>query len=151
MTNITTSRTGTPPATEMDRVRPRRRASAVGTLLVAAGWGVLAGWWTPRGPITTLQALTAIAVSLAVGALAGWWLRSRWAMLLTPVIFIAVFELTRADTAGPLVDDIRPGGGTFGILAFLLGRGLHAALTLLPMTLGAVLGAGLARRHRDGP
>jgi pimeloyl-ACP methyl ester carboxylesterase len=122
----------------------------VGTLLVAAGWGVLAGWWTPRGPITTLQALTAIGVSLAVGALAGWWLRSRWAMLLTPVIFIAVFELTRAGTAGPLVDDIRLGGGTFGILAFLLGRGLHAALTLLPMTLGAALGAGLARRHRDG-
>ena len=120
-------------------------------MIVAAGWGLLAGWWTPRGPITTLQALTAIAASLAVGALGGWLMRSRWAMLLTPVIFAAVFELTRATTAGPLVDGIRlGGGGSFGILAFVLGRGLHAVLALLPMILGAALGAGLARRRNEG-
>ena len=120
-------------------------------MIVAAGWGLLAGWWTPRGPITTLHALTAIAASLAVGALGGWLMRSRWAMLLTPVLFAAVFELTRATTAGPLVDGIRLGsGGSFGILALLLGRGLHAVLALLPMILGAALGAGLARRRNEG-
>lgn len=70
-------------------------------------------------------------------------------MLLTPVIFAAVFELTRASTAGPLVDGIRLGGGTFGILAFVLGRGLHAVLALLPMILGATLGAGLTRRRNQ--
>ena len=97
------------------------------------------------------EALTAIGASLAVGALGGWWMRSRWAMLLTPVMFAAVFESTRADTAGPLVDGIRlGGGGSFGILAFVLGRGLHAVLALLPMILGAALGAGLARRRHEG-
>jgi len=60
---------------------------------VAAGWALLAGWWTPRGPITTGQALTAIAASLAVSGFGGWWMRSRWAMLLTPFHFAAVFEL----------------------------------------------------------
>ena len=114
--------------------------------MVAAGWGVVAGWWTPRGPITTLQALTAITVSLVVGALAGRCLRSRWAMLATPVIFAVIFEVTRLGTDGPLVDGIRL-GGTFGILAFVLGRGLHAVLALLPMILGAAIGAGIARRH----
>ena len=98
-----------------------------------------------------LHALTAIVASLAVGALGGWLMRSRWAMLLTPVLFAAVFELTRATTAGPLVDGIRlGGGGSFGILAFVLGRGLHAVLALLPMILGAALGAGLARRRNEG-
>ena len=136
------------PSKRLHRDRLRRSAA---TMAVAGGWGVLAGWWTPRGPITTVQALTAIAVSLAVGALGGWWTRNRWAMLLTPVIFAAVFELIRARTAGPLVDGIRlGGGGAFGILAFVLGRGLHALLTLLPMILGAALGAGLARRRIEG-
>jgi pimeloyl-ACP methyl ester carboxylesterase len=132
-------------------LRRNRWAGVAATLIVAAGWGLLAGWWTPRGPITSLQALTAIATSLAVGALGGWWSRSRWAMLLTSVVFAAVLELTRATTAGPLVDGIRlGGGGSFGILAFVLGRGLHAILALLPMILGATLGAGLARRRMQG-
>ncbi len=128
-----------------------RRAGIAATVIVAGGWGLLAGWWTPRGPITTLDALTAIVTSLAVGALGGWLMRSRWAMLLTPVLFAAVFELTRATIVGPLVDGIRlGGGGSFGILAFVLGRGLHAVLALLPMILGAALGAGFARRRNEG-
>ena len=135
--------------TSLALLRRNRWAGLVATIIVAAGWGVLAGWWTPRGPITTLQALSAIGVSLAVGVFAGWWLRSRWAMLVTPVVFAAVFELTRAGTDGPLVDSIRL-SGTFGILAFLLGRGLHAVLALLPLLLGAALGAGLSRHASPG-
>ena len=140
-----------PTNTPLAPPRRDRRAGIAAALILAGGWGLLAGWWTPRGPITTLQALTAIAASLAVGALGGWLMRSRWAMLLTPVLFAAVFELTRAGTAGPLVDGIRlDGGGSFGLLAFILGRGLHAVLALVPMILGAALGAGLARRQTEG-
>ncbi|MEP6632253.1 MAG: alpha/beta hydrolase [Lapillicoccus sp.] len=124
--------------------------AAAGTLLVTVGWALLAAWWTPRGPVTTVQAVTTIAVSLGVGALAGWWLRSRWAMLATPVAFAIVFEVARVGTDGPLVDGIRL-SGTFGVLAFLLGRGLHAVLALAPMILGAVLGAALARRRENRP
>jgi proline iminopeptidase len=139
------------PDMRLARLRRSRWAGIAAPVVVAAAWGLLAGWWTPRGPITSFQAVTAIAVSLAVGAFGGWWMRSRWAMLLTPVVFAAVFELIRVATAGPLVDGIRLGsGGLFGILALLLGRGLHAVLALLPLILGAVLGAGLARRHNEG-
>jgi pimeloyl-ACP methyl ester carboxylesterase len=134
----------------LTQLRSHRWAVVAAPALVAAAWGLLAGWWTPRGPITTLQALTTIAVSLAVGAVGGWWIRRRWAMLLTPVVFAAIFELTRAATAGPLVDGIRlGGGGIFGVLAFLLGRGLHAVLALLPLILGAALGAGVVRRRTN--
>jgi proline iminopeptidase len=140
-----------PTNTPLAQPRRDRWAGIAATVVVAAGWGLLAGWWTPRGPITTLHALTAIAASLAVGALGGWLMRSRWAMLLTPALFAVVFELTRATTAGPLVDGIRlGGGGTFGILALVLGRGLHAVLALLPMILGAALGAALERRRNEG-
>jgi hypothetical protein len=40
----------------------------VAGLLVAITWGVIAGWWTPRGPVTTTQALASIAISLVVGS-----------------------------------------------------------------------------------
>jgi proline iminopeptidase len=76
-------------------------------------------------------------------------MRSRWAMLLAPFTFVVVFELARIGTVGPLVDGIHP-GSTFGILAFALGRGLHGLLALVPMLLGAVLGAAKARRLGDG-
>ncbi len=43
-----------------------------GTAVAAvAGWGVLAGLWTPRGPLTTAAALSAMVISLLVGAVAG--------------------------------------------------------------------------------
>ena len=45
-------------------------------------------------------------------------------------------------------------GSTYGFVAFALGRGLHAVLALVPMLLGAALGAAAARRldgARAGP
>jgi pimeloyl-ACP methyl ester carboxylesterase len=114
-------------------------------VVAAAAYGLLAGWLTPRGPISTTEALTAVAVSLVVGVFAGVAMRTRWAMLLAPVTFVVVFELTRIGTVGPLVDGIHP-GSTFGVLAFVLGRGLHGVLALAPMLVGGALGAGLARR-----
>lgn len=67
-------------------------------------FGLLTGWWTPRGPVTAPQALATIGVSLLVGAFAGLVMRTRWAMLLAPAVFVAVLELVRINTAGPLVD-----------------------------------------------
>jgi pimeloyl-ACP methyl ester carboxylesterase len=111
----------------------------------AAGYGVLAGWWTPRGPITTVEGLSAMALGLAVGFAAGLVLRSRWAMVVTPAVFAATFELVRLDVSGPTVDGIHL-GSELGIVAFVVGRGVHGLLALLPMVLGACLGAALARR-----
>ena len=127
----------------------RDRRIGTGVAVAAAGiYGLIAGWLTPRGPITTLEALATIVISLLVGVFAGVVMRSRWAMLLAPVTFVVVFELARIGTAGPLVDGIHL-GSTFGILAFVLGRGLHGLLALVPMLLGAALGAAMARRLLD--
>jgi pimeloyl-ACP methyl ester carboxylesterase len=112
---------------------------------VAAIVGLLAGWWIPRGPITTGEALATIALSLLVGGVAGVVARSRWAMLLAPVAFVAVHELVRLGAEGPTVDAIHV-GSLYGWMAFAVGRGFHGLVALFPMALGAILGAALARR-----
>ena len=121
-----------------------RRIGSVAAVGAGALWGAPAGWWTPRGPLTTGQAIWSIVVSLAVGATAGIIVRSRWAMLATPVAFAAVFELVRAGTDGPTVDRIST--STYGLIAFVVSRGFHALISLLPMAYGASLGAGIARQ-----
>jgi proline iminopeptidase len=123
---------------------------ALGTPLA---YGVLAGVWTPRGPHTTFAVLTSMGLALLVGLVVGWALRSRWAMLLAPAVFMVVFELIRMGTSGPTVDGIHL-GSELGFVAFLVGRGIHGLLVLLPMLLGAAVGAGTARRtteERPGP
>lgn len=116
--------------------------AAVATGL-AASWGVAAGWWTPRSPSTTPEAVWSILLSLTIGASAGFAWRTRWALVLTPVAFAAVYELVRLDLVGPTVDAIHLSG--YGLIALVVGRGFHALLTLVPLALGAALGAGAAR------
>lgn len=116
-------------------------ANAVG---IAAAWGLIAGLWTPRGPLTTAQAIWSIVISLVIGAIAGLMMRSRWALVVCPLTFAVVFELTRIETSGPTVD--APAFTTYGILALVVGRGFHALISLAPMAFGAVLGAAIARQ-----
>jgi len=137
--------------TETGDVRPRRamvdRRLGLGVAVavaVAAAWAAVAGWWTPRGPISGAEGLVTITVSLLVGGAAGLATRSRWSMLLVPAVFVLVFELVRSRAAGPTVDGLH--FSTYGIMAFVVGRGVHGLLALVPMVLGAALGAGLARR-----
>lgn len=111
---------------------------------VAIGWGLLAGWWTPRGPLTTGEALWSIAISVLVGGAAGLASRSRWAMLGAPLLFASAFELMRVGTDGPTVDGIHT--SLYGWLAFGVGRGFHALVSTLPILWGAAIGAGVARR-----
>ena len=66
----------------------KRRAWGL-ALLAAVGYGLLAGWWTPRGPMSTFQALAAMGLGLLVGMAAGLVLRTRWAMLVAPAAFAA--------------------------------------------------------------
>lgn len=132
---------------------PRRERSLPGrrwrSLAVAAGLpavtGLLVAITMPRGPATSAQALAVLALGLAVGVASGFLLRSRWALLLAPAVHIVVIELVRLPVVGPSVDAIRL-ESAFGVLALLLGRGFHGLVGLLPMVLGASLGAALARR-----
>jgi pimeloyl-ACP methyl ester carboxylesterase len=103
----------------------------------------------PRGPLTTSAALWSMVISISIGVGAGLVMRSRWAMLSTPLTFAVFFELSRLGTDGPTVD--APAFSTYGILALVVGRGFHGLVSLLPMLLGAAVGAGIARslRRRD--
>jgi pimeloyl-ACP methyl ester carboxylesterase len=91
-----------------------------------------------------------MVLGLGTGVLVGLVLRSRWAMLVAPTVFVAVFEALRGGLTGPTVDGIHL-TSTYGIMAFVVGRGFHGLLVLLPMLLGASCGAALARRPRGAP
>jgi pimeloyl-ACP methyl ester carboxylesterase len=119
-----------------------------GAVMAAVVWGIGAGWWTPRGPLTNAQALWSVGLSATVGGLTGWLSRSRWAMLLAPSAFVAALELTRLGTQGPSVDGVHL--SPFGLIAALSGRGVHGLLSVLPMALGAAYGAGFTRRAGQG-
>jgi hypothetical protein len=80
------------------------RLGTAAALASGALYGLVAGWWTPRGPVTTVAALATMVVSAVAGMIAGLALRSRWAMLLTPLAFVASFELVRIGAVGPTVD-----------------------------------------------
>lgn len=112
---------------------------------LAAGFALVGAWLTPRGPITTGEALVSMIVALAVGVGAGLAMGSRWALLVASVVFAVVFELARVGTVGPTVDSISL-GGFLGIVAFVLGRVVHGLLVLAPMILGSVYGIWLAGR-----
>ncbi|MBL7255399.1 alpha/beta fold hydrolase [Paractinoplanes lichenicola] len=112
--------------------------------LPAAAWGAVAGWWTPRGPLTITQALCSVAVSAAIGWAAGRFGRSRLMWLVVPVAFLFALELVRAGVAGPSTGP--PHGSPFGVVVLLAGRGVQAVLTLLPLLLGVWAGRGVRRR-----
>jgi pimeloyl-ACP methyl ester carboxylesterase len=115
------------------------------TAATGVAYGVLAGWLTPRGPLTNVEAVIALVVAVLVGAVGGFAVRSRWAMLLAPVFFIVSFELTRIGARGPTVDETSL-GSVYGVAAFLTGRGFHGVVVLIPMMLGAAVGAAVSRR-----
>ena len=136
-------------ASPQKRPWPPARLTRWGVLGVPVAYAALAGLWTPRGPLTTFQALAAMALGLVTGAVVGMVLRSRWAMVLAPLVFVVVFELVRAGSTGPSVDGIHL-TSAYGAMAFVLGRGVHGVLTLLPMVLGASMGAARRRERGSG-
>lgn len=119
-------------------------ARAASAVVVAGMTGMVMALVMPRGPVMTWQALLLMAVGLQTGIATGFLLRSRWAMLLAPSAHVAAFELFRLGTIGPTVDGIHL-DTTFGILAFILGRGVYGILGLLPMMLGVAYGRAFAR------
>lgn len=127
------------------RLLDSRWARLTLSVAVPALAGALVAVTMPRGPATSAQALAVMALGLAVGVTAGFILRSRWALLLAPVAHVVAIELVRLPVVGPTVDGVRL-DSAFGVLALLLGRGFHGLVGLLPMLLGASLGAALARR-----
>ena len=121
-----------------------RRLGVALAIGIAALAGVLVSATLSRGPTTQALALLVLVGGAIVGVFAGLAMRSRWAMLLAPLIHILALELTRPQLLGPTVGTIRL-DTIYGVLAFVLGRGLYGLVAILPMLLGAYLGAVLAR------
>ncbi|MBK8905290.1 MAG: alpha/beta fold hydrolase [Anaerolineaceae bacterium] len=122
------------------------------TTAVAALVGLVVALTMPRGPATAIQALAVMGSSLIVGLMAGRLICRRWSLLLITAVYMVVIELVRMDAVGPTVDAIRV-DNTFSILAFILGRGFHGLVGLLPMVLGVEIGvlagdASLRSRRR---
>jgi pimeloyl-ACP methyl ester carboxylesterase len=121
------------------------RLGVLAAFALAAGFGLFSAWLTPRGPITTSEALISIAAALVIGVGAGLVMGNRWSILVTPVVFAGVFEVARLGVEGPTVDAINL-SGMYGIFALVLGRGVHGLLVLAPLALGSVYGVWLAGR-----
>ncbi len=122
------------------------RTRVAAAALLSAVVGLLAALIMPRGADTSAQALTLMGAGIVVGVSTGLIMRSRWAMLLAPVVFAGASEVGRQGTDGPLVDGIRL-DATYGILAFILGRGFLAVVCLVPMLVGVAYGVSIARRR----
>ena len=64
------------------------------TLASVAG-GVGTALAMPRGPVTGWQVIAAMLVGAVVGAVSGYAVRSRWAIVAAPAVFVAACELSR--------------------------------------------------------
>jgi hypothetical protein len=94
-----------------------RRLGVALALSGAALAGAFVSVALPRGPTTQTQGLLVLVGGLIVGVLAGVAMRSRWAMLLAPLVHIIALELARPQLLGPTVGAIRL-DETYGVLAF---------------------------------
>jgi proline iminopeptidase len=127
---------------------PGTRITAAAGAAVTSGF--IAAVIMPRGPVTSTEALLLMGLGLLTGIAGGFILRSRWASLLCPIVYLAAFEVARMGETGATVDSINL-ETTYGILALVIGRGVSGALSVLPMLLGITWGRILARRLQDDP
>ncbi len=123
-----------------------RLGTAVAVLLPAVT-AIVSSVPMPRGPVAAGQGVTVIATSLLVGALSGSLMRSRWALLLAPLAYIAAYELARMGIDGASLGLPRFDSAN-GIAAFFFGRGFHGLLALFPMMVGVSIGLALVRPRR---
>lgn len=134
----------TPRRTRWVAVRPW--VPLLGVLVLAAVTGVLTGQLAPLGPVSTLGALAVMATGAGLGLVGGRVVGAVWVVVPLLVVHVAALELARSDVLLPTVHDVRL-DSTWGVLALVLGRGMHALLLVLPMLLGALVGSRLTRRR----
>ena len=130
------------------RARVDWRIGLLAAVGLAAAAGLATSWLIPRGPSTALQGLVVMATGLLIGATAGLLVGRRAAIVPVGLVHLASIELGRLDAVGPSLDTVNL-GNTFGILGFVVGRGLHGFLLLVPMVFGAALAVHLGRRTAE--
>jgi proline iminopeptidase len=139
--------TGSPPA-DGPRRMARGTAPAV-TVVLGAVAGLLTALVIPLGPTTAPQGLSVMVVGVLLGLAGGRVTGSAWAAVPLGLAYAAAMELGRWTVSVPAVDAVRL-DSTYGMAAVVVGRGLHGVLLLLPLVLGARIGADLALRRSTG-
>jgi proline iminopeptidase len=133
-------------------VRADRRVGAVVAGAVAVGGGLITDAFATRGPITPPQGIAVMALALALGVIGGGLARSRWILPVLGVGYIVGVELGRIGIPGASLA-IRL-DNPYGVIAFVLSRGVHGLLVLLPMFFGVLVGirivCGRGRGRRIG-
>ena len=124
-------------------VSNRRLAMAV-ALGMAVAAGLLTSFLAPRGPTTAANALFVMAIALVLGITGGALVRSRWSVVVLFVVYFLGIEAGRLNVVGPSLD-LRL-DNPYGIIAFVLTRGVHGLLVLPPLAFGVLAGLAAARR-----
>ena len=121
------------------------RRIALGAVVgMALGTGFLTSLVAPRGPTTTSNALLVMAIALLLGALGGVLARSRWSLVAIFVLYFLGVEAGRLDLVGASLD-LRL-DNPYGVIAFVMTRGVHSMLVLAPLAFGVLAGLAVARR-----
>jgi pimeloyl-ACP methyl ester carboxylesterase len=120
------------------------RLATLGALAIAIAAGLLTDLVAARGPTTAANGLFVMTLGLLVGLAAGGLARTRWILVPLGVAYCVGVELGRLDLVGPTLD-VRF-DNAYGIIAFVLTRGVHGLLAFLPMSLGVLAGIAFARR-----
>lgn len=66
-------------------LRSQRRVAGLAAVAITGAWGLVTGWWTPRGPLTSSTAIGSILIAWPSAALPVWccgagggWSWHRW-------------------------------------------------------------------------
>ena len=114
--------------------------------------GILTSFLAPRGPTTAANALFVMAIALVLGIAGGALVRARLSVVVLFVAYFLGIEAGQLDVVGPSLD-LRL-DNPYGIIAFVLTRGVHGLLVLPPLAFGVLAGLAAARRlagHRGLP
>jgi pimeloyl-ACP methyl ester carboxylesterase len=129
-----------PLARRLELDRRLAGAAAVGIALAA---GLATDLFAARGATTTNEGLLIMAIGLAIGIAGGLLARTRWVLIPLVVAYIVGVELGRQDVgAASLAVRLDM---TYGIVMFVLARGMHGLLAFVPMTAGVLVGIAAAR------
>ena len=127
----------------------RSGLAMLGGAVATAGFALLTTLWMPRGPVTAAQVWLVLLGGLGIGFVGGVTLRTRWALLILPLLYAVVVEVTRLGAVGPTVDALRL-DNPYGILALIVGRGVHGLIAFPPLMLGVGLGLTWLRAAESG-
>src|SRR4051794_25759284 len=126
-----------------------RRLGAIVATAAAVGGGLISDLFAARGPITPFEGIVVMTLALTIGVVGGALTRSRWVLPLLGMGYIVGVELGRSSLPGASLA-VRL-DNTYGIIAFVLARGLHGVLVLVPLSLGMRVARGGGSQSRGRP